>query len=296
MKTKDEYLLRNFSKITHKKWELFVITRILHTLNDPDIEYVCQQYINPKNSVNAYLADICFPTLKLYYEIDEGQHASAHHINNDKIRQREILEATDWEEYRIKVFDKKDPTKVRSISDVIAEVDEFVNFIRKRKIEIEKKEGIKIKWNFEDRFKPEPHLEKGKIQVSGNVVFLYIRDCLRLFGYDGGHYQGGWWRIKKFNEAVWFPKLYPNKQWRNLLSDDRQIITQEQVIENRRIKHSLPSNEERICFAHYKNVFGQTVYKYYGSFIVDWDNTDEYFQTFKRVSDELDLKKYIKPN
>ena len=38
--TKDEYLLRNFSKITHKKWELFVITRILHRLNDPDIEYV----------------------------------------------------------------------------------------------------------------------------------------------------------------------------------------------------------------------------------------------------------------
>ena len=294
MKTKDEYLLRNFSKITHKKWELFVITRILHTLNDPEIEYVCQQYINPKNSKKAYMADICFPSLKLYYEIDEGQHASDHHIDNDKIRQREILEATDWEEHRIQVFDKKDSTKVRPISDVITEVDEFINFIRKRKIEIEKKEGIKIKWNFEDRFKPELHLEKGKIKVSDNVVFLYIRDCLRLFGYDGGHYQGGWWSIKKFNEAVWFPKLYPNNQWRNLLSDNRQIITQEQIIENRRIKHTLPSNEVRICFAHYKNVFGQTVYKFYGSFIVDWDSTDEYFQTFKRVSDELDLKKYIK--
>ena len=45
--TKDEYLLRNFSKIRHKKWELFVITRILHNLNDSNIEYVCQQYINP---------------------------------------------------------------------------------------------------------------------------------------------------------------------------------------------------------------------------------------------------------
>jgi 2-polyprenyl-3-methyl-5-hydroxy-6-metoxy-1,4-benzoquinol methylase len=45
--TKDEYLLRNFSKIRHKKWELFVISRILHNLNDSNIEYVCQQYINP---------------------------------------------------------------------------------------------------------------------------------------------------------------------------------------------------------------------------------------------------------
>ena len=48
MLTKDEYLLKNFSKIKHKKWELFVITRILHLLDDPDIEYVCQQYIKVK--------------------------------------------------------------------------------------------------------------------------------------------------------------------------------------------------------------------------------------------------------
>ena len=97
MISKDEYLLRNFSKITHKKWELFVITRILHLLNDPDIEYVCQQYVNPSNSDKYYLTDLCFPSLKLYYEIDEGQHATEEHKKDDKIRQREILDATDWE-------------------------------------------------------------------------------------------------------------------------------------------------------------------------------------------------------
>ena len=75
MITKDEYLLKNFSKIKHKKWELFVITRILHLIRDPDIEYVCQQYINVKGN-RHYLTDLCFPTLKLYYEIDEGQHGT----------------------------------------------------------------------------------------------------------------------------------------------------------------------------------------------------------------------------
>lgn len=292
--TKDEYLLRNFSKITHKKWELFVITRILHRLNDPDIEYVCQQYINPKNTKNAYLADICFPSLKLYYEIDEGQHASAHHIDNDKIRQREILEATDWQEHRIRVYDKEDPSKGRSINEVIEEVDKFICFLKKRKKDIEKMEGIKIRWNFEDKFNPEIYIKQDLINVAGNVVFLNHRDCLRLFGYMGGHYQRGWWSIKEFNEAVWFPKLYSNNQWRNLLSDDRLTITQEQIIDGKKIRHSLPSNEVRIVFAHYKNVFGQTVYKFYGSFITDWENTDEYVQTFKRISDELDLKKYNK--
>ena len=292
--TKDEYLLRNFSKITHKKWELFVITRILHRLNDPDIEYVCQQYINPKNTKKAYLADICFPSLKLYYEIDEGQHASAHHIDNDKIRQREILEATDWQEHRIRVYDKEDPSKGRSINEVIEEVDQFICFLKKRKKDIEKMEGIKIRWNFEDKFNPEIYIKQDLINVAGNVVFLNHRDCLRLFGYMGGHYQRGWWSIKEFNEAVWFPKLYSNNQWRNLLSDDRLTITQEQIIDGKKIRHSLPSNEVRIVFAHYKNVFGQTVYKFYGSFITDWENTDEYVQTFKRISDELDLKKYKK--
>jgi len=46
--SKDDYLLRNIFKIKHKKWELYIITRILHSLNDPDIEYVCQQFVKSK--------------------------------------------------------------------------------------------------------------------------------------------------------------------------------------------------------------------------------------------------------
>ena len=137
MKTKDQYHLRNLSKIKHKPWELFVISRILHNLNDPDIEYVCQQYINIENSDKSYLADICFPSLKIYYEIDESQHASERHIDKDQIRQREILEATDWEEHRIKVHNGDNPPKDRPMNEVIQEVDEFIKFLKKRKREIE---------------------------------------------------------------------------------------------------------------------------------------------------------------
>ena len=43
--SKDQYVLRNFSKIQHKQWELYIITRIVHNLNDPEIEFVCQQLI-----------------------------------------------------------------------------------------------------------------------------------------------------------------------------------------------------------------------------------------------------------
>ena len=71
--SKDDYILRSFAKIQHKKWELYVITRIIHSLNDPDIEFVCQQLIKTKNNKRS-LTDLCFPELKLYCEIDEERH------------------------------------------------------------------------------------------------------------------------------------------------------------------------------------------------------------------------------
>ena len=87
--SKDEYTLRNFSKIQHKKWELYIITRIIHFLNDPDIEFVCQQLLKTRDG-KRYLADLCFPSLKLYYEIDEAQHGSDQHKIKDEHRQREM--------------------------------------------------------------------------------------------------------------------------------------------------------------------------------------------------------------
>ena len=38
----------------------------------------------------------------------------------------------------------------------------------------------------------------------------------------------------------------------------------------------LTSNDKRIVFAHYKNVLGQTVYKFYGVFEPDWNKTNDY--------------------
>ncbi len=292
MISKDEYLLRNFSKITHKKWELFVITRILHLLNDSDIEYVCQQYVNPPNSDRYYLTDLCFPSLKLYYEIDEGQHASKDHINDDKIRQREILDATDWKEYRIRVYDKNDPSKERALNEVISEIDEFVNYIKNRKKEFESKSGKKITWDYETKFSPQPHIDKGYVDVKDNVVFLYHKDALRLFGYKGKHFQRAYWRVKGFNQAVWFPKLYDNIPWKNVLTDGSSKIIQEKYINGEISEYPLPSNEERIVFAHYKNVLGQTVYKFYGKFQVDWENTNSFTNIFKRSATRIDFEDY----
>lgn len=294
MLTKDKYLLKNFSKIKHKSWELFVITRVLHLLDDPDIEYVCQQYINIKGNKH-YLTDLCFPSLELYLEIDEDQHGSEDHINSDKIRQREILEATDWLEKRIEVFER--PGVDRDLNEVIKEVDDFIEFVKNRKKEFEKQRGEKITWDYINKYNPERFIKKGCIEVKDNVVFLTHRDCLRLFGYKKeGHLIRAWWEVgtRDFNQAVWFPKLYPNKEWRNVLSQDRSTIFEERVIDGNPVKINPPTNakRDRIVFAHYKNVFGQTVYKFYGIYKTDFDETTEFKHVHRRIETKIDLTKY----
>ena len=47
--SKDEYILRNFSKIQHKKWELYVIARIIHLLNDPELRNYYSRHNMPDN-------------------------------------------------------------------------------------------------------------------------------------------------------------------------------------------------------------------------------------------------------
>jgi len=132
--SKETYVTRNFQKISNKRWELYVITRAVHLLNDPDVEYVCQQYINPPANKDYYLADLAFPTLKLYLEIDEGQHDAEGHNLTDRKREKEILEATDWECKRIAVYTKKGSIKVdKNLEDLNFEIDKFVEYVKLKK-------------------------------------------------------------------------------------------------------------------------------------------------------------------
>ncbi|MEK9696045.1 MAG: hypothetical protein VW270_09785, partial [Candidatus Poseidoniales archaeon] len=65
---KSSYFVRSLSKISHKGWELYVISRILHLLDDPDIEFVCQQQVR-KSDGKRYLVDLYFPQLIMYIEV-----------------------------------------------------------------------------------------------------------------------------------------------------------------------------------------------------------------------------------
>jgi len=282
--SKDEYILRNLSKIKHKKWELFIITRIIHLLNDPDIEFVCQQLVRTPNGKH-YLTDLCFPSLKLYYEIDELQHSSELHTITDQIRQREIIDAIDFIEKRIQIYDENDND--RNLDEITEEVDEFIAFVKRRKEDFVSK-GKFVPWNYETKFSPETHIKRGHIDVKDNVVFQNHRDAMRCFGYEGGHFQRAVWKIPGSNKALWFPKLYENKEWNNSLSDDFKKIIMEKktgLIGNR-------GEVEWMVFAHYKDLLGQIVYKFLGEFHASLQESTNYKHVFIRKQSKIYLRNF----
>ena len=290
--SKENYVTRNFQKISGKRWELYIITRVIHLLNDPDIEYVCQQYINPPKNKKYYLADLAFPSLKLYLEIDEGQHGSKNHKAADVKRDAEILEATDWECKRIAVYVNQGNTKVDKKLELLnQEIDKFVEHIRIKKQKLIS-QGNDIVWEYEKKFLPETFIEKQQINVSDNVALLNHRDVLRLFGYTKGHYQRAVWKVEKFTEMVWFPKLYSNSDWVNEFDEETYTIHQHRKDMKPHPISSIDAND-RIVFAHQKNIFGQTVYKFYGVFVFDHLRTDPVNHYFKRIKTSINLKKYF---
>ena len=80
-----EFISRSLSKIQHKKFELYVISRIIHKLDDPEIKYVFQQYAARDNNTGKYaLIDLYLPQLGIAIEVDEAHHKEQY--TEDEIR------------------------------------------------------------------------------------------------------------------------------------------------------------------------------------------------------------------
>lgn len=284
--SKDDYILRTFSKIQHKKWELYVITRIIHLLNDPELEFVCQQLI--KTSENKrYLADLCFPEIELYFEVDELQHSKESHSVSDKNRMQEIIDVTNFTEKRIQIYDKEH--NLKKLSEINIEIDLVINFIKERKKEYISNNNF-TSWDYYNKYNPDTHIKRGYIDIKDNVCFLFHRDALRCFGYQGGHFQQAVWSIRGTKKGVWFPKLYENNEWDNSLSDDFQRIEMTRK-DNSELRLDF-QDVEWLVFAHYKDFLGQTVYKFLGEFHSSRELSTDYSRVFLRKFTKINLSDY----
>ena len=181
------------------------------------------------------------------------------------------MDVSDFREYRIKVYNESDSKLSKDLDKINTQVDEFIDIIRTEKDRLVKA-GVFKPWDPEKKFDPQVHIDRGYIDVADNVVFQNHRDAMRCFGYTKGHFQRAVWKIPNSDKRIWFPKLYPNKEWNNELSEGFDKITMRSLT-GRDLSGS--KIDKYVVFAHYKNILGQVVYKFLGEFHTSLEHSDK---------------------
>lgn len=306
---KKEYIVNQLKKTYGKKYENYCITRIITKLDNINLQFVTQKMFRRSDGKIA-LADLYFPQVNVWVEIDESQH-----INNlelDEIRTYEVVENNiqrklrNLEEIiyigvnepeRIKVFDKDFNI---SIEDINKRIDEIVLLINNK---IKKLGKDFIPWTGVEKL-PEYFINKGNIDIYDDVKFKTIQDVSELFnkGYRG--MQLAYFKVNE-NTFVWCPKLrlndtdFKKSRYINEISDDGKYIYESSLVDNDRfVNDVINSNEVRYIFPKYMDECGQFMYRYAGIYKLDKKSMKR-LGLKKRVwvrdyNNNIDISKYFK--
>ncbi len=272
---KFEYILRSLTKISRKKWEFFIISRIIHKLDDDDLEFVTQQYVRRSNGDYA-LTDLFFPQLNIHLEIDEPFHNKA--FDEDQRRENDIVLVTDHQIKRIKVDDQG---REKPLSAIRSEVDQFVQLIRDIK-DTKCREEEFSPWDWEHKFSSTPIIERGYLDVADNVTFRTQIEAMRCFGFTGSGYQRGAWTIPDGSrDMVWFPRLYKHFIWHNELTSNGHHIYERALNDEGRLSIAkqikdakAKPNSKMIVFAKAKDTLGANLLRYVGTFQINLDDSN----------------------
>lgn len=261
--TKKGYIIRQLNRTRNKRLELYAVTRLIHTLNDLDIKFVTQQYVTRPDRKRA-LTDLFFPQFDLHIEVDEP-----HHLNQqeaDKLRSADIINATD---HRIERIDMNDSL---SLDEINQKIDEIVADIKRLK----QSKSFK-KWDMQE-FESATYIKKGYIDVDEHVAFRTSKDACNCFGHNyKGWQKGGALHPYEKESILWFPKLYPNGEWLNSISDDETVIIEKNKndrLESHIDKVISEDKHQRIIFAHVKDNLGQVLYRFRGRYQLDLENSN----------------------
>ena len=270
--TKKQYIINQFSKTNKKNYENYVITRIIHLLNDLDIKFVTQQYFKRKNG-SFGLSDLYFPQFNLSIEIDESHHQKKRNMTRDFIRDLDYIDATDnlyqhrkeWMPYRINV---DGDVRIEQINNEVQKVVDYIKLL-KRKI------NSFQPWDVSKEF---DYSERSVFDINDQIVFKRIVDAINYFRLPGEKYKGyqraGALTIDK-KKKLWFPKLYPNEHWKNKLSDNEMIIEEipadnEKWKKRNHLDTILSKNDKkRIVFARVKGNLGFVLYRFKGFYVLN---------------------------
>lgn len=254
---------RLFAKISKKKTESYVISRIWHQLDDDRVKFVVQQYIRRTQDKYA-LADLYLPQLNIFIEINEPYHKDENRVLReiDRIRNEEILNITNSKPIIIDCDN--------NIQEIHYQITDVISLIKQRIQEM----GDNFQpWDDVSTLSVEYHRNKGYLKVDDNECLRTTDDVAEIFGTKPKH--RGFLRASgatvpnKKNEIIWWPNM-EHRLWSNELSEDGMFIYEYPKAENKRTAHlkqwlSAPE-ETRITFLRYKDDLGFCFYRFVGVF------------------------------
>lgn len=292
---KAEYISRTLARAHNKDWENYVIMRIWHKLNRPDVKFVTQQYV--ARPTGHALVDLYLPQLKIFIEVDEPPHQ----LNKprDDIRENDIVKATrdiinlsdDKPFERIRISESKDDEPpIINIEKINEQCDNLVAQIRRRI----RKLGNDFKpWDNSEE-DPQTYIKRGEISLVDNVAFRTCKDAANCFGHKYKNFQRGITNHSyRKDTSIWFPKLYSHGEWENEISPDGTMIRERNTDEEKnrnQIRRWLddPRNT-RIVFAQGKDALGILRYRFKGVFKLDRKETmKEQCAVWKKIADVVD--------
>lgn len=277
---KKEFLLRQIAKTNKKNYENYIVTRIIHKLDDPTIKFITQQYVT-RSKGRCALTDLYIPQIAYHVEIDEGHHKTI--VEADTVREADIIDATGHTIVRIDAALPLDKFNER--------IDEVVNQIRER-LNIKRSLKQFEPWNPEKEHNPATHIEKGYMDADEDVAFYRQADACNCFGHAYVGLQRALVRHPvEPEQTIWFPKLYDNADWHTTISDDEETIYERRKTDNDEYIRSYqkrPDRFKRLVFARVRGPLGDVMYRFKGLYEVDIEasrltSTITYRRKAKRV-------------
>lgn len=264
-----ESLALSLSKIQHKKYELYVLTRIIHKL-DHNIKCVFQQYVQRDPETLKYaLIDLYLPDLKIAIEVDEDYHLGQ--LSEDVVRQEDIMQL----DQSIKIERINCANNLADIDDRIDEVVKMINC---------KAQGKLLSW---DGLTGYEHYYKTKIlDVNDTTELTSPSEICNCFGLDKVYF-GGSRKVSSGEQkyTIWWAKEHsidkngrPKGDWYNAILDDGDTIIEYRLncTDEERESHcnSVRKNEEnvpRVTFYRKKSAIGGDLFRFMGIYTVKID-------------------------
>lgn len=306
---KMEYIANQLKKTFGKKYENYCITRIYSLINRSDLKMVTQQLFK-RTGKNIALADLYFPQINLWVEIDEEYHENQ--VEGDNLRTKEIINNNKVSNEIKKKYDAleevinielEEPYRIiikdKTLEEINSQIDDVVKKANNRIYSL----GSKfIPWN-QVNDDPEYYINKGNIKVSDNARFTTIDIIGQLFNIEKVPFNQklhGYVHIID-NIYYWCPILKingdecNNNAWENEINEDGQIIYEKQKEKDEQyISNVIKENPIRYIFTKYKDETGKMIYKFKGVFVLNIEETIKNNQrTWKKISDEVDLNVFF---